>query len=179
VAPETLPFTGGETITVDALAQELLPLPDIEGVTFSGGEPMAQASALCRLIAQLRARSDLSFMCYSGYTLEWLQRSGSASQKALLGEIDIFIDGFYVKERHTDLRWKGSDNQHVHLLTPRYQHLAETLMERGTWIDFELLGDGTLRWMGIPPAGFREALPQALNQLGIDLNPEDSNEWLA
>jgi anaerobic ribonucleoside-triphosphate reductase activating protein len=169
VAPETLPFTGGETVSVHDLSRELLLLPDVDGLTFSGGEPMAQAAALSRLIDELRPNRDFSFLCYTGYTLGWLRASGSVAQKALLDRLDVLIDGPYLRERHTDLRWRGSDNQQVHFLTPRYRHLSPTLADRGTWIDFEVLPDESVRWMGIPPPGFRELLPAALSEMGIDL----------
>ena len=73
VAAETLPFAGGFEVRVQTLAEELLALPaDVQGVTFSGGEPTSQAAALCALIDALRARRDFSFFCYSGFTLEHL-----------------------------------------------------------------------------------------------------------
>jgi anaerobic ribonucleoside-triphosphate reductase activating protein len=178
VAPETLPFAGGEVVEVDTLAADLAGLPHIEGVTLSGGEPMSQAAALCRLIDQVRARRDLSFVCYTGHTLEALRRTGSAAQHALLDRLDVLIDGPYVQERHTDLRWRGSDNQRVWFLSPRYRELAAMVQERGRWIEFEV-GDGTLRWMGIPPPGFREAFPEALRRLGIDLHGGEELEWRA
>jgi anaerobic ribonucleoside-triphosphate reductase activating protein len=178
VAPETLPFAGGETADVEALAVELAALPDIEGLTFSGGEPMSQANALCRLIDRLRERRSLSFVCYTGHTLGWLRRNGTDSQRALLHRLDVLIDGAYVRERHTDLRWRGSDNQQVWFLTPRYRDLPETVNERGTWIEFEV-ADGTVRWMGIPPRQFREAFTQSMKQLGIDLlGGQQDHEWL-
>jgi anaerobic ribonucleoside-triphosphate reductase activating protein len=174
VAPETLPFAGGEEVEVDAIARELAALPDIKGLTLSGGEPMAQAGALCRLIDSIRAARDLSFLCYTGYTLKYLRRSGSAAQRDLLARLDVLIDGLYLREQHTDLRWRGSDNQRVVFLTPRYRHLAPCLDDRGVWVEFELGNDGSLRWMGIPPAGFRDAVPLALARLGIDLVQGDN-----
>src|SRR5437870_3480299 len=60
VAPETLPFTGGTEVRVDDLAGQLVALSAIEGVTFSGGEPMAQADALAALVDQVRTHRDLS-----------------------------------------------------------------------------------------------------------------------
>jgi anaerobic ribonucleoside-triphosphate reductase activating protein len=173
VAPETLPFEGGAVVEVDTLADELLTLPGIDGLTLSGGEPMAQPLALVRLIDRIRASRDLSVLSYTGYTLEHIRQSGTHSQRALLDRLDVLIDGPYVRERHTDLRWRGSDNQRVHYLTARHQELKGMENERGAWIEFELGGDGSLRWMGIPPVGFRESLPKALAEIGIDLRLEE------
>jgi anaerobic ribonucleoside-triphosphate reductase activating protein len=70
VVPESLPFSDGMTYRVEALADLIVANQDIDGVTFSGGEPMSQAAGLCHLIDRVRAVRDLSFMSYSGFTLE-------------------------------------------------------------------------------------------------------------
>jgi anaerobic ribonucleoside-triphosphate reductase activating protein len=175
VAPETLPFEGGEEVDVEAIARELAEDLGIEGVTFSGGEPMAQAPALCRLIDRVRAARDLSFLSYTGFTLEALRRSGTAAQRALLDRLDVLIDGPFLHERQTDLRWRGSDNQRVHFLTPRHRHLAASAEERGAWIEFEVSADGAVHWMGIPTPGFREAIPEALRRHGIMVRPDEDS----
>src|SRR5262245_42859310 len=168
VAPETLPFEGGEVVEVDALAGELLALPDIEGVTFSGGEPMSQPAALCTLVDRIREKRDLSFLSYTGFMIEQLARGGTAAQQELLGRLDILIDGPYIAARHTDKRWRGSDNQRVLFLSPRHRDWTDRIDERVTGIEIEVLPDG-VAWMGIPPPGFREAFEQAMARQGLPL----------
>src|SRR5476651_1168381 len=73
VAPETLPFAGGEVVPISRLAEEIAALREIEGLTFSGGEPMAQAAALAELVDSVRARRDLSVVCYTGFPLAHLR----------------------------------------------------------------------------------------------------------
>ncbi len=173
VAPETQPFRGGETVDVGTLADELNRVPDIEGLTFSGGEPFAQAAALANLIDQIRnRRPDLSFMSYTGFTLEYLVEHGTNAQKTLLRQLDILIDGSYQADRHTNLRWRGSDNQRVHFLTDRYRHLEHDLLnDRGTWLEFVYhsseQGEPVGWWMGIPPQAFREAFEKKMQDSGI------------
>jgi len=167
VAPETLPFAGGEIAQVSTLADEFVPLQEIEGLTFSGGEPMAQAAALTELVDQVRARRDLSVVCYSGFPLDYLRRNGTREQHELIERLDLLIDGPYLRRRHTDLRWRGSDNQRVHFLSSRYRHLAEMVEERGSWIEFEWDAQESLHWMGIPPLGFRNAFEQHLDHIGV------------
>ncbi|MFO7906583.1 MAG: 4Fe-4S single cluster domain-containing protein [Planctomycetota bacterium] len=169
VAPETQPFRGGQQMDVASLAEELSHVPDIEGVTFSGGEPLAQAAALLNLVDSIRLNRDLSFMSYTGYALEYLHQRGTAAQKAFLRRLDILVDGPYVASRHTDLRWRGSDNQRVHLLTPRYRHLEQQLHERGNWLEFTCDSQNEMHWMGIPPKGFREAFEGKMRELGVRL----------
>ncbi len=173
VAPETQPFRGGDTVDVESLADELSQVPEIEGLTFSGGEPFAQAAALANLVARLRMRrDDLSFISYTGFTLRHLIKRGTTDQKRLLQQLDVLIDGRYRADRHTNLRWRGSDNQRLHFLTERYRHLERDLLEdRGTWLEFVYRfsqRDETVGWwMGIPPKGFRETLEEKMRESGI------------
>lgn len=167
VAPETLPFEGGEDLQVSRLAGELIGLEEIEGVTFSGGEPMSQAAALTELVDAVRSSRDLSVVCYTGFPLGHLRSKGTPAQMELLKRLDILIDGPYLRQRHTTLRWRGSDNQQVHFLSPRYRHLAQMVQEQGSWIEFELDEQDTLHWMGIPPLGFRAAFEEQLDRIGV------------
>lgn len=177
VAPESQPFRGGQVTDIASLADELSSLPDIEGVTFSGGEPFAQAAALADLVDSIRRERDLSFMSYTGYTLEHLLRCGSPTQKALVERLDILIDGPYLAGRHTDLRWRGSDNQQVYFLSPRYRHLAAHANERGYWLESEHAADGSVHVMGIFPKGFRQAFEHRMLDRGILLTTaEDCHE---
>jgi hypothetical protein len=69
--PETHSFAGTE-VTVDAVADKVLRAHKehgIEGVTFTGGEPMQQAPALLELMQTLRQQvPSLSFGLFSGYS---------------------------------------------------------------------------------------------------------------
>ena len=172
VAPEALEFGGGTPFPIGELATSLAALPHLEGVTFSGGEPFAQAPALVALVDEVRRlRPELSFLSYSGFTLERLRR-GSDAQRALLARLDVLIDGQFIDARHTDLMWRGSDNQRVHLLSDRYLDLQTNLDRRGHHMEFEVDDDGSISWMGIPPRGFRDSLPVAFAGLGITLEQE-------
>ena len=80
---------GGESISLQFLADWILTQKGIEGVTFSGGEPMLQAEELSNLIDIIKLKKDLGVVCYTGYTLENLVRHGSQYQKLLLSKIDL------------------------------------------------------------------------------------------
>jgi anaerobic ribonucleoside-triphosphate reductase activating protein len=168
VSPELWPFEGGVTETIEDLSKELISLPNIEGVTFSGGEPMMQAKALCSLIDKMHSQRELSFVCFTGFYLEQIITEGTVAQKQLLERLDLLIDGPYLEERHSDLKWLGSDNQRIHFLTDRYLHIKPTLSERGNWVEFEFNNDGRFHWMGIPPRGFRKVLLEQFKRLGIE-----------
>lgn len=165
VVPDTHAATGGSGESVASLVSELAAL-DVDGITFSGGEPMQQAEALVAIADGVRAERDLSLMAYTGYTLGHLRRRGTAAQRALLARLDILVDGRFVAERQTDLRWRGSDNQRVHLLTDRHRDLVDRLTDRGVWMQVVVEDDGVF-WMGIPPPGFRFDFEAALAKLGL------------
>ncbi|WP_327674517.1 4Fe-4S single cluster domain-containing protein [Kitasatospora sp. NBC_00458] len=169
VAAETLPFTDGPGRPVSELVGWIAGLPGIEGVTISGGEPFAQAGALVALLDGVRAaRPELSAMAYSGFRHETLRR-GTPAQRALLDRLDLLVDGPYVAALHADLRWRGSSNQRIHRLSPRYpEPVAEP--DTGAGIEFSVGLDGSLSWAGVPAVpGFREEIERRIEARGFAL----------
>jgi len=115
--PDTWSFTRRELREVVDLTAEIAATPGIDGVTFTGGEPFAQARALAEVG---RAAKDLrlSVFVFTGYELDELT---SAAHCALLAVTDVLVAGRYVEaERTESLAWRGSSNQRVHFLTARY-----------------------------------------------------------
>lgn len=118
--PELFSFEAGQSISVDILAERILAIPGLGGVTYSGGEPFEQAAALGALSRKLRA-NGLSILVYSGYRLQALKEE-PARFEPLLQETDILIDGEYRHELPGPTRWRGSMNQNVHVLSARGEH---------------------------------------------------------
>lgn len=170
VSPEDLPFSGGTVTAVTALADRLNALaPEVTGVTFSGGEPMAQAGALAVLVDLLRAERDWSVMSYTGFTVEHLRRHGDAGQHALLARLDILVDGPYLRDRHASLAWRGSANQRLHFLTGRHRPPVPDI---SAGLEFEV-SENTLNWTGVPPvAGFRTTFETLMAAGGVPLRTE-------
>lgn len=174
VSPEDLTFEGGRIWDVRAMAARLNALPEqVTGVTFSGGEPMAQAAALAELVDRLRAERDWSVMSYSGFTLERLRARGDPGQRALLERLDILVDGPYLVRRHADLLWRASTNQRLHFLTDRH-----TRPPREASAGIELvISDHELHWVGVPGVpGFRAAFEEALRREGVLLERTGSRD---
>jgi anaerobic ribonucleoside-triphosphate reductase activating protein len=160
VSPQWIPFTGGLRRDVEELADDIVARA-VDGLTLSGGEPFAHAEALAQLVRSVRRQRDLSVMSYSGFPIEYLRARGSAAQRALLAELDILVDGPYVRTRHAALRWRGSANQRIHVLTPRHADLDAP--DEFAGLQFEVTAEGDLHWMGVPPVGgFRHALEMAV-----------------
>ncbi|MED7953053.1 4Fe-4S single cluster domain-containing protein [Streptomyces sp. BE303] len=169
VAAETLPFTDGPGLPVTELVDRMAGLAGIEGITISGGEPFTQAAALVALLDGLRAeRPELSAMAYSGFRIETLRR-GTPAQRDLLDRLDLLVDGPYVASLHADLRWRGSSNQRLHRLSPRYADLP-AYPDTGAGIEFSVGLDGSLSWAGVPAVpGFREELERRVEARGFAL----------
>ncbi|HET7752314.1 MAG TPA: 4Fe-4S single cluster domain-containing protein [Anaeromyxobacteraceae bacterium] len=127
--PGMLPFVRATELTVGEVAAELCSTPLIDGVTFLGGEPFAQAEPLARVAHAARERG-LSVLVFSGYTIEELRAPDRRSWTALLAETDLLVDGRYQAGNPAVLRFVGSANQRLHALTGRGAALAREF-ERG------------------------------------------------
>jgi anaerobic ribonucleoside-triphosphate reductase activating protein len=134
--PRTHPFRGAE-VTVDAVAQEVLRAcqeHNLEGVTFSGGEPMQQADSLLQLIQALHQQApELSFGMFSGYAEHelakgqyWVWGDDSSEQgrqrlwQEIRGCLDFAILGRFDKAQPSSIPFRTSRNQVLRLFTDRY-----------------------------------------------------------
>lgn len=158
----------GPTLLLDAddAAERILAAGDDDGATFSGGEPFEQAEVLAKVASRLQA-AGRSIMVYTGFTLDELRDSARPGVGALLAATDILVDGPYVREQQRDLLWRGSANQRVHLLTPRYAHLAPHLDAPGVGVELRLDRESNLFWAGVPSPDFTSRLRRAVADRGI------------
>ncbi|MCB1216952.1 radical SAM protein [bacterium] len=176
IVPESWPSDGGQIVSVNELSDWLLELPEIEGLTLSGGEPMQQPEALCELLDSVRAERDLGVMCYTGYRHEDLLHRGSPAQQALLERIDLLVDGPYIRHRHAELLWRGSSNQRLLDLSGLYAEVLAELADDSAGLELELDNEG-LFFTGVPPrSGFLEQLSAGLASRGISLRREGDGE---
>ncbi len=154
--PGALDPEGGIEVPLEVLEKAICSArPD--GVTFSGGEPTDQLEPLVALCRRLRSRG-FSIVVFSGRT-----RSAIASMprgRDLLDTIDVLIDGPFDPTRVTGHALRGSENQTIHLLTPRHR------MEEFSAREVELVIDpqGNVRVSGFPDAQLTQALEGALQQ---------------
>ena len=110
--PETWEFGCGTPMEEERILEIVRSNPLCRGVTFSGGEPFAQAEGFARLAKLLKAHR-YEVAAYSGYTFEQLLR-GTPAQRELLGCIDVLIDGpFLLEQRSLQLPFRGSRNQRI------------------------------------------------------------------
>ncbi len=110
--PETWEFGTGTPMEPERILEIVKSNPMCRGVTFSGGEPFAQAGAFARLGTMLK-ENGYEVAAYSGYTFEQLL-GGTRDQRDLLETLDVLIDGpFVLAERSLELNFRGSRNQRV------------------------------------------------------------------
>ncbi|MGK7890526.1 MAG: 4Fe-4S single cluster domain-containing protein, partial [Leptolyngbyaceae cyanobacterium] len=90
---ESWPFEINQLISVDEIVERILSEPENEGVTFSGGEPFWQATALAEVARRVKAAGK-NVMSFSGFTLTELRSpSAPTNAQALIDQLDILIDG--------------------------------------------------------------------------------------
>ncbi|MEG4446145.1 4Fe-4S single cluster domain-containing protein [Microcoleus sp. AT9_B5] len=145
--PASWSFEIDRLISVDALAQQILSNPRNRGVTFSGGEPFWQASALADLAGQVKA-AGLNVMSFTGFTLEQLRsEQGPAGVEELLEQLDILIDGAYVQSLavHSPDSLVSSSNQRVHLFNPAFH---DQLTWASDQMEIHILKDGSRIFTG-------------------------------
>ena len=160
VNEDYLPFAERHVVRVEEMADHILAVPGIEGVTYTGGEPTAQAHALALLSRRVRS-AGLSVVCYTGYTIEAIRERRDPWVEQLVGCVDILIDGPYAREQAASLLWRGSRNQRLLFLTDRYRHLASELEGRPAEVEFTLR-PGRLTVTGTWPEGLLDRLKKHL-----------------
>lgn len=107
----------GRATTIAELEAQLAATPGVEGVTLSGGEPMQQPEAALAWLEVARARG-LSTLMFSGYALDELRALPHGPD--VLARLDVLIDGRYVARERLGEGLRGSANQRIRLLSPRY-----------------------------------------------------------
>jgi anaerobic ribonucleoside-triphosphate reductase activating protein len=162
--PDTHSFTGAERSVAEIansiiLAHEARPL---DGVTFSGGEPMQQADGLLALIESLRVRLPrLSFGIYSGYCeqelgcgLYWCRSELSQDARQQIwrnirGHLDFAVLGRYVAARPSTLPLRSSSNQQLALFSSRYRDEDFGAQE----VEIQIGVQGAVQVTGFPSLG--------------------------
>ena len=112
--PETHDPAGGSERNVADVVREILQTKYLDGLTFSGGDPLLQPEAVIE-IAKAAKNAGLNIWLYTGWTFEQIQK-GAAGEKAkeALTQLDVLVDGPFVEKLKTgNAIWRGSDNQRL------------------------------------------------------------------
>lgn len=153
-------FVERRVVGVEEAAGAIVSIAGIEGVTFTGGEPMHQAAALAELARRVRGHG-LSVVCFTGFTIEQLRSGGDPEVSRLLSQVDVLIDGPYLREQSANLLWRGSSNQRVLFLSERYRAMACEVERRPASVEC-VVGVGGFTTTGTWPDGLVDDLERAL-----------------
>lgn len=106
-----LSFDGGREYQAEELADLIASktTPIHQGITFSGGDPLAQPEGLLEVIVLLKRKNPLwNYWVYTGYYYQEI------AEYPVLREIDVLVDGpFVLEQRDLALPFKGSANQRL------------------------------------------------------------------
>jgi anaerobic ribonucleoside-triphosphate reductase activating protein len=109
--PQSWDMNGGYSMPINHILT-LIKEDEFANVTFSGGDPFYQVDAVTELAKRIKAETDKTIWCYTGFTIEEIREDPNLSK--LLQYIDVLVDGPYVEAlRNTDLPFRGSENQRI------------------------------------------------------------------
>lgn len=111
----TWDINSGMDMDIDEIFEDIKNnLPLIDGITYSGGDPMEQTEALIVLSDKLKKEFNINIWCYTGYTLEEILESSDNNKKLLLKYINTLVDGEFEKDNTKGaLKYTGSTNQKI------------------------------------------------------------------
>lgn len=113
--PETHDPTGGKITNINTVIQDILNTKYLDGITFSGGDPLMQPEAVIEIAKAIKKNTNLTIWLYTGWTFEQIQNNitGNTAKEALT-YIDILVDGPFMEKLKTkDAIWRGSSNQRL------------------------------------------------------------------
>ena len=144
---------GGINYKISDIADLILNTKDIEGVTYTGGEPFLQSKELVILSKILKDRS-LTILSYTGFTLKQILKSNDENKIVLLNLLDILIDGKFIKNLPSNKPWIGSSNQRIYFLSDCYKHLQNKLNQKQENIEIQINKKGKIIITGFPKEQF-------------------------
>lgn len=148
---QTHPIHGGMQITTDEFIEQFLAPqignPEVEGVTFSGGEPLQQWSALKEILTWVSKNAPAwSVIVFTGYTLDEL--SLFPWQAELRSTVDVIIAGRYQQENRQATKLIGSSNKEMLFCTERY---SQGDFQNIPTAEVRIAIDGSITMTGIRP----------------------------
>lgn len=167
-------------VSIDEIVSVVEPWLNVaEGITISGGEPFDQSEALICLLSQIRSKTKIDILVYSGYPFEKLK----ALVKRCDGLIDALISEPYEENTPQTLALRGSDNQKLHYLTTlgetRFRQFDRVLEVSDKTFDIMFEEGGSIWLAGVPRRNDMRRLKSLLAQEGhLVITTEDKRSEL-
>ena len=138
----------GEIIDTKNIIEDIKAQKGLDGITFLGGDPFEQASALAS-IARFARKNGLSVLTFTGQLYEDLKISDNKGIQKLLKYTDLLIDGGFEKENFDLSRpWVGSSNQRYIFLTDFYDEKIISKFKNKIEVRINEKGEASLNGMG-------------------------------
>ena len=128
--PDTHDPMGGREADTGEVQAMLRKNPLLDGLTLSGGEPLAQPEAAREMAAMAKAMG-LNVWCYTGDIFEHMIKQQDPAVMAALTLIDVLVDGPFLQAQKTlELDFRGSKNQRLIDVQPSLKAGEAVLWER-------------------------------------------------
>lgn len=134
----TWSFDKKNEIPLNDLFAQIAAIQDINGVTFSGGEPFIQAKNLAKLAYRIKTELNLTLHIFTGFELKELTK---VYQKKLLSLTDVLVTGRFDQS-------KPNNGQKV------YEFGSETWNFNNTNVEIEIDTIGNIIISGYPDNQF-------------------------
>ena len=162
--------TAKTLIPIDQLMMALSSyIPLVDGITISGGEPFDQFDALLAIVVQLRKKTEVDILLYTGYSIEDIP---DQLQK-IKPYIDVLISDPFQRQTSQTLRLRGSDNQRLHCFTSqakeKYAYYQQVVTTNDNVLDVMFDAEGVVWFAGIPKRDDFIKLQTILKQQGHQL----------
>ena len=162
--------TAKTLIPIDQLMMALSSyLPLVDGITISGGEPFDQFDALLAIVAQLREKTEVDILLYTGYSIEDIPDQ----LQQIKPYIDVLISDPFRRQTSQTLRLRGSDNQRLHCFTSqakeKYAYYQQVVTTNDNVLDVMFDAEGVVWFAGIPKRDDFIKLQTILKQQGHQL----------
>ena len=142
-------FSPAREVSPEEIIRQIRAIQGIEGITFSGGEPFAQAAPLAEVGEQVR-EMGYTVVTYTGYTYEHLLSGSNPAWNRLLRVTDLLIAGPYIRTLACNNPYIGSSNQQLIYLTGRIHKDPTYGQAEGELVEFSIDSHGTTTITGFP-----------------------------
>lgn len=113
--PESWNPSAGTPLTpekIEKIICEINANPLLDGITFSGGDPLYHPQEFLALVKQIKEATEQNIWCYTGYTFEQIQNDEML--KPVLDYVDVIVDGRFEPDLYSPyLEFRGSSNQRI------------------------------------------------------------------
>ena len=113
--PESWNPSAGTPLTpekIEKIICEINANPLLDGITFSGGDPLYHPQEFLVLVKQIKEATGQNIWCYTGYTFEQIQNDEMLNP--ILDYVDVIVDGRFEPDLYSPyLEFRGSSNQRI------------------------------------------------------------------